>query len=468
MDAMEAPNVSVGSADAAGGGGDGSFPSNMCADTVACALILGSSSTSAPSYNPQATVSEGLNTVTVTTQSLPILPAIPSIPAVIPRPSARTQTFPSLLRGPTPQKGSGQDRFLQLLKGNDQSCLTTVAQSNPLAAPTSMTQRLLTAQHYPPGVAQINPSLLTFHTTPTCPGNQETDRVITPSEAKAKMPAPLKAELKESTLAAPKLVIGDSHGQSSRQTVGVGANGQNRPVATARLSAECQRRHFNPKWHESSGPNGFKCSVQLINKVIHGGHAYPNAYDAKQAVAEKALVYVSQLPCEDPLEKAAAKIQCTGKADRFSACNRPARSQVKREPTTNAGNGSFYSQYTNRAPDANAAAYNWNTFDQRTLLHRIQSVFGCAGPSPAVLADPLAAQAFLQGLAVGTSIRVASSVYEPYLEPRGRPLPVISGEIYRPYEARERSPRPNFIHNYRERSPLRQRTPYESKTRRSG
>ncbi|KAI0546494.1 hypothetical protein F4679DRAFT_411211 [Xylaria curta] len=447
MDAMEASNVSV------GGGGDGS------------------SSTSAPSYNPQATVSERLNTIAVTTQSLPILPTIPSIPAIIPRASAITRPSPSLLRGPMPQKGSGQDRFLQLLKGNDQSCLTTVAQGNPIAAPISMIQRPLTAQHYPPGVAQINPSLLTFRATPTCPGSQEMDRVITPSEAKAKMPPPLKAELKESSLAAPKPVIGDSHGQSSRQTVGVGANGQNRPVATARLSAQCQLRHFNPKWLETSGPNGFKCSVQLINKVINGGHAYPNAYDAKQAVAEKALVYVSQLPCEDPSEKAAAKIQCTGKTDRFSACNRPGRSQVKREPTTNAGNAGFYGQYTNRAPtDANTAAYNWNTYnhDQTALLHRIQSVFGCAGPSPAVLADPLAAQAFLQGLAVGTSIRVASSVYEPYLEPRGRPLPVISREIYRPYEARERSPRPDFIHNYRERSPLRQRTPYESKTRRSG
>ncbi|KAI0184088.1 hypothetical protein EV127DRAFT_505603 [Xylaria flabelliformis] len=452
MDAVEVPKVS--DVSVAGGGG------------------YGSSSTSAPSYNPQATVSEGLNTVAVTTQPLPILPAIPSsITAVIPRPSAKIHTSPSLLRGPIPQKGSGQDRFLQLLKGNDQSCLTPVAQGNPIALPTGMIQQPLTAQHYTPGVSQINPPLLTFHATPTCLGGQETDRIIPPSGTKAKMSAPLKAELKASSLTAPKPVIGDAPGQSSRQTVGVGANGQTRPVATARLSAQCQLRHFNPKWHESSGPNGFKCSVQLINKVIHGSHAYPSAYDAKQAVAEKALVYVSQLPYEDPSEKAAVRIQCTGKTDRFSECNRPGRSQVKKEPTTNAGNGSFYGQYANRAPtDANTAAYNWNTHnhDQRALLHRIQSVFGCAGPSPAVLSDPLAAQAFLQGLAVGTSIRVASSVYEPYLEPRGRPLPVISGEIYRPYEARERSPQPGCGRKYRDRSPLRQRTLYESKTRRSG
>ncbi|KAI0467132.1 hypothetical protein F4859DRAFT_277121 [Xylaria cf. heliscus] len=294
--------------------------------------------------------------------------------------------------------------------------------------------------------------------------------VMTPSNTKAGMPAPVKADLKESSVAAPKPVIGDAHGQSGRQTVGVWANGQSQPVATARLSAQCQLRHFNPKWHESSGPGGFKCSVQLINKVVHGGHAYPTAYDAKQAVAEKALVYVSQLPCEDPAEKVAARIRSAGKTDRFNECNQPGRSQVKREPTTNADNGSFHGQYANAAPaDANAAAYNWNAYnhEQRAILHRIHSVFGRAGPSAAVLSDPLAAQAFLQGLAVGTSVRVASSVYEPYLEPQGRALPMISGDIYRPYDARERSPQPNFSRNYRDRSPLRQRTLYESKTRRS-
>ncbi|KAI1756887.1 hypothetical protein F4782DRAFT_549293 [Xylaria castorea] len=459
MDAVQAvpsAGVSVGSAHAASGGG---------AD--------GPSSTSAPSYNPQATVSEGLNIVAVTAHSLSTLPAIPSsVPIVIPHPSTRNHTSPSLLRGPVPQKGSGQDRFLQLLKGNDQSYLTAVAQSRPIVVPTGMIQRPMTAQRYSPGVTQVNPPLFTFHATPTCSGSREADHaVITSSDTKARMSAPLKSELKESSLAAPKPVIGDAHGQSGRQTVGVGINGQNQPVATARLSAQCQLRHFNPKWHESSGPNGFKCSVQLINKVIHGGHAYPNAYDAKQAVAEKALVYVSQLPCEDPAEKVAARIRSAGTTDRFSECNRPGRSQVKREPITNAGNGSFHGQYANAAPtDANAAAYNWNTYnhEQRTLLHRIQSVFGRAGPSPAVLSDPLAAQGFLQGLAVGTSVRVASSVYEPYLEPQGRPLPVISGEIYRPYEARERSPQPNFSRSFRDRSPLRQRTLYESKTRRSG
>ncbi|KAI0446523.1 hypothetical protein F4803DRAFT_18769 [Xylaria telfairii] len=284
------------------------------------------------------------------------------------------------------------------------------------------------------------------------------------------MSTSVKAELKESSLAAPKPAIGDAHGQSGRQTVGVLANGRNQLVATARLSAQCQLRHFNPKWHESSGPNGFKCSVQLINNFIHGGRAYPTAYDAKQAVAEKALVYVSKLPCEDPAEKVAARIRSAGKTDRFNEGNRVGRSQVKREPAANIGNGNFQGQYANAAPaDASAVAYNWDAYnqEQRALLHRIHSVFGRAGPSAAVLSDPLAAQAFLQGLAVGTSVRVASSVYEPYLEPQGRPLPIISSEIYRPYEARERSPQPNFNRSYRDRSPLRPRTLYEPKTRRS-
>ncbi|KAI0533696.1 hypothetical protein GGR58DRAFT_516715 [Xylaria digitata] len=291
------------------------------------------------------------------------------------------------------------------------------------------------------------------------------DRAIaTLSEVKPEMSLAVKAEPKDSSLIEPKPTSGEVHSQSDHRTVNVGTPGQTQPLATARLSAQCQLRHFNPKWHETSGPNGFRCSVQLINKVIHGDNVYPTAYDAKQAAAEKALLYVHRLPCEDPAPKVAVKIRSGEQTDRFTDRNRSGRAQVKREPSANAGHAGLPGQYTYATPASANAACNWSAYgynENRALLHRIQSLFGGTGPSPTVLSDPLAAQAFLQGLAVGTSVRATNSVYEPYLEPQGRPLPVISGEIYRPYEARERSPAPSVNRNYRDRSSPRRRKSYE-------
>ncbi|KAI1424482.1 hypothetical protein F5Y12DRAFT_715242 [Xylaria sp. FL1777] len=430
--------------------------------------------TSVPSKNPQATVPEGLNTAIVTapapTPVLSVPPAIPSsVPVAILRSSTRNHISSPLLRGPVPQKGSGQDRLRQqLLKENDYGRLTIVDQSNLFSVTpcTGTIQRLaVTPQRYSPDHSAVNPPLFTLRAatsaTATSPSTQEMDRVITtPSEIKGEMLPEVRRKAKDSSLIQLLPKVGEAHSQSGRQTGG---------VATARLSAECQLRHFNPKWQETSGPYGFKCSVQLMNKVVHGDRAHSTAYDAKQAVAEKALVQVRRLPCEDPAQKVAARLRSGEQTDRVSDRNRPGRAAVKREPSANASHASFHGQYAYATPaGANAAAYNWNTYgytEPRALLHRIQSLFGGAGPSPAVLSDPLAAQAFLQGLALGTSIHAASSAYEPYLEPRGRPLPAISGEIYRPYEPRERSPAPDISRNYRDRSSPRRRTSYESNSR---
>ncbi|TGJ79038.1 hypothetical protein E0Z10_g9727 [Xylaria hypoxylon] len=422
--------------------------------------VGGPPSASVPLNNPQATVLEGLNTATVAAPVLPALPTLPSsVTVTVLRPATRNHIPSPLLRGPVPQKGSGQDRFRQLLEQKDCARLTTADQSNPFAVPVA------------PDHTAVGPPLFTLRAaTFTCPSSQEMDRaIVTPSEAKPEMSPAVKAELKDSSLIQSHPTAGEVRSQSGRRTGNVGAVTQNNPLATARLSAQCQLRHFNPKWHETSSPSGFKCSVQLISKVIHGDHAYPTAYDAKQAVAEKALIHVRRLPCEDPAPKVAVKIRFGEQTDRSTDRNRSGRAQVKREPSANAGHAGFQGQYTYAAPAvANAAACNWNAYgynEHRALLHRIQSLFGGAGPSPAVLSDPLAAQAFLQGLAVGTSVHAASSGYDPYFEPQGRPLPAISGEIYRPYEARERSPAPNVSRTYRDRSSPRRRTSYEPNSR---
>ncbi|KAJ8126366.1 hypothetical protein O1611_g7272 [Lasiodiplodia mahajangana] len=418
-----------------------------------------------PSDNPRATVPEGLSSATMALP-LPTCPSPPTPAPIVPlRSSARTHLASALLRGPVPIKGSGQDRFRQLLKKTEDSGSTSMVRNNPFAVSTSTVQRPLAAQPFSPGVTTVGPSPFTLHATAfTHPDIREMDRTVAaPSGAVAEMSSTVKTEIKDSSLTQPKAIIGEAHGQSHRQPVNAGGGTQHHPLATARLSAQCQLRRFNPKWHETSGQGGFKCSVQLINKIIHGEHAYPTPNEAKQAVAEKALVYVRHLPVEDPAEKAAMKIASSGQTDRHCDRSRQGRAQVNREPTATGGHANFHGQHAYpTSAGANAPVYTWNAYnytDQRTFLHRVQSIFGAGGPSPAVLSDPLAAQAFLQGLALGTSARAVSSTYDPYLESQGRPLPTIPGEVCRRYNAREQSPRRNFSRSYRDRSPLRRRSP---------
>ncbi|KAI0799141.1 hypothetical protein GGR55DRAFT_518034 [Xylaria sp. FL0064] len=302
----------------------------------------------------------------------------------------------------------------------------------------------------------------TMSTKPTSLGTQKMDRTSpTPSMIKGEMSPEVKIDVK----AAPALQLlpkaGEARSQPGRQMGSAGGASQNPPLATARLSAECQRRHFNPKWLEKSGSYGFKCSVQLVNKIVHGDRAHPTAYDAKQAVAEKALGYVLRLPREDPADKVAVKPKSDEQTDRSSDHNWPGRAPVNREPVASANPAAFHGQppHGTLAGANTAAYYSYN--EHRVLLYRIQSVFGGARLSQTVLSDPLAAQAFLQGFALGTSIHAPSSAYDAYFEPQGLPLPAMSGEIYRSYEPRERSPAPNTSGNYRDRSPPRRRLSHE-------
>ncbi|KAI1157285.1 hypothetical protein F5B18DRAFT_244140 [Nemania serpens] len=293
--------------------------------------------------------------------------------------------------------------------------------------------------------------------------------VATLSDVKAGAFQAVKTAFKDSALTERRPITGEARGPPGRQTMTGGEGTQNHPVATARLSAQCQLRHFNPKWQETSGPKGFKCSVQLRDKVIHGGHAYPTAYDAKQAVAEKALGFVLRMPHYESAQKAEVGMKPTEQPDTNSDGNRIGRTQVKKEPIAITGLAGFHDQYAYAAPVAAHANYNWSTYnatEQTALLHRVQSIVGSVGPSPAVLSDPLAAQAFLQGLAVGASVRAAGAACDPYFEPQGRPFPITAGEMYRHYDAREQSPAPTVGRNYRDRSPPGQRTSHESRPRR--
>ncbi|KAI1361168.1 hypothetical protein F5Y08DRAFT_315455 [Xylaria arbuscula] len=400
-------------------------------------------------------------------------PVFPSItPFTIPtsRPlnsSNRNYNSSPLLRGPIPQKGSGQDRFRQqLLKENDYSPSAAADRSKSCIMPTytgTVQQLFESSQPYSLERPAVKHTLFSLNTTtPTCPSTQGTEpALVAPSAIKRGMSPEPKMTVKEPATTEPKVKSEDDR---SRYVV------QHSSLATARLSAQCQLRHFNPKWKETSGPTGFRCSVELQNKVIHGDRTYPTAYDAKQAVAEKALVHVRRLPCQDPPQKVAAKLRNGEQTDRSVDANRLGRAQAKREPAGNASYAGSHGQYTYTMPvGAGAGAYSWPAYnynDHRALLQQIQTLFGGTAPSPAVLSDPVAAQAFLQGLALGTSICAATSAYDPYRGPQVRPIPALSGEYNRPYEARERSPAPNTARTYRSRSP-RRRTSQDESSRRS-
>ncbi|KAI1109748.1 hypothetical protein F5Y14DRAFT_391566 [Nemania sp. NC0429] len=293
--------------------------------------------------------------------------------------------------------------------------------------------------------------------------------VATLSEVKAKAFQAVQTSFKDSALTGLRPTIGETRGSSGHQPMKGGRDTQNHPVATARLSAQCQLRHFNPKWQETVGPKGFKCSVQLRDKVIHGDHAYPTPNDAKQAVAEKALGFVRRLPRYESAQKGTETVKSTERADTNGDRNRVGRAQAKAEPIAIAGLAGLHGQYAYAAPVPTNVNYNWgayNTTEQAALLHRMQSIVGSVGPSPAVLSDPLAAQAFLQGLAVGASVRAAGAACDPYFEPQARPFPMATSEVYRHYDARERSPAPTDGRNYRDRSSPDQGTSHESRPRR--
>lgn len=235
----------------------------------------------------------------------------------------------------------------------------------------------------------------------------------------------------------------------------------------ARLGLQCQMRHFNPEWHATSGPNGFTYSVRIIDKIFYGDHAYNTAEEAKHHVAKKALTYVCGLPCEDPAEKPAEKLHTTRHWGTPSRDRYPSwRHERGYNATVSAGHTNYHGQRTHAAPmAANTATYdrraqNHDEYnEQGTIIRRIKSVLGGTGLGPSVLSDPLASQAFLQGLAVGTaSVRAAGPAYDPPHELRRRSFPIVGGDVYRPdrYMTRERSPAPNPGHDYmaRERYPV--------------
>ncbi|KAI2638580.1 hypothetical protein GGS21DRAFT_488672 [Xylaria nigripes] len=380
--------------------------------------LLGPPSASAPLSDPQVSAApEGSDTSALRLLSPQPLSTISnnfstSVSTDTPRRSTKNHPDP-LSHGPIPKKGSGQDRFRQLLKENNKSrpiptyersrstSMNDRSRSTTRVVPTGANQQPVVFRSYTPDISTTGPPLEYRTATPIRLGNQETDHAVPMrSNSRAQMSPAIKIELSDSVSnRARPTVRGAPSGNGGDTSV---SSALQHPLATARLSAQCQMRRFNPQWHETSGRDGYKCSVRLINKVIDGDQAFASASEAKQAVAEKALSYVCRLPCDRPAMRAGVGRRSSDQPDSRSVSRRSRRAHVHKESSANVGPTNIPSQYTYTTAHANSVGYNWNAdsqSEQMSFLRQIQSLLGGSRPSPAVLSDPYAAQAFLQGLA---------------------------------------------------------------------
>lgn len=168
---------------------------------------------------------------------------------------------------------------------------------------------------------------------------------------------------------------------------GTGRSGY-RTTWTAILSAECQKRRFNPQFHEWVAPDGdFRCSVSLDGFTLYGTRGYPTATEAKQALAESAIQHVRLKPVPDgPSNKAGERLgrQAGERPGRLA----DATPQKRESPSLPEPRGLL----------------------EKSLMTRIQNVFGhTAGPSDEIMKDPVASRAFLEGFALGCKVQGSQS-----------------------------------------------------------
>ncbi|KAK4038367.1 hypothetical protein C8A01DRAFT_48001 [Parachaetomium inaequale] len=184
----------------------------------------------------------------------------------------------------------------------------------------------------------------------------------------------------------------------------------------ALLSKECQRRHFNLEWDFKMLPNGnFICDVKLLNHVVKGDGEYDCGRQARTAVANKAIAVVRSWPIGPPrlppagLPAAQYHRRPVTRSQQMVA-NATAQQQptasgsgpaVKQEAPTNTIRGPGQDRTT--APTAVAPPQDDKAREQAALLDHVRRVMGISVPA-STRDNPEAAQAFLEGLAVGARL----------------------------------------------------------------
>ncbi|KAI0006582.1 hypothetical protein F4779DRAFT_644095 [Xylariaceae sp. FL0662B] len=413
--------------------------------------------------------------------------------------------------GPTPKKGSGQDRFRQMMKrapsqvtiGNNKNNMPPrSASGNQAVAGIPSHPMNIGASHYSPG-----PTVAASFGMRSAIPYPDLGRV-------ASMPTQVKAKEVEA-------IKRTGNGNDNGYGYGSGGNGgkvggdtRNTAVRTAAaiLSGECQKRGFNPQFHGWITREGdFKCSITLKHgKTVHDDRTFKTAVDAKQALAKRAVEEVRKLPLPEPkpvekgklplpepkpVEKGKLplpepKLVEKGKSD--AANERSGYDPPKKEPTPvkreernnrSAPTASFvpapvpvkreererrYAPVASVVPEPTASFYKpeYNRREElRFLIDCVESLCGAAnGPSPRILEDPLASRAFLEGFALGGRLEdSARREYVEYAHPRRTPAEMQRLYTGRFYRHRERSPGPTYGgHAHRERSPLRRRVSFNA------
>ncbi|KAH8195525.1 hypothetical protein TruAng_010310 [Truncatella angustata] len=291
----------------------------------------------------------------------------------------------------SPQKGSGQDRFRQMLAG-----VSGYAENPATASLKSVPTNILHHQQgyfhaaavpiYDPLFPGFSPGMYSEsspvdHRVAVGP---ITYPATTAASAAANLPRPMSQVLMPLPNGAANHDKGGREWVHDRYSGGKGARA---PVHTAGtltqpwtsiLSSECQKRRFNPQFDEWINPDGtYQCTVDLNGRVLNDSRCWSSALDAKQALSRRAVDYIRKLPLPDG-------------------------SYYKPEDKPKIRGTSFRPKEKSYKPLSEEE-------DERRLLRRIQSLYGhSGGPSEGVMADPAASHAFLEGFALGCKLRETS------------------------------------------------------------
>ncbi|KAI5922638.1 hypothetical protein F4810DRAFT_711232 [Camillea tinctor] len=407
--------------------------------------------------------------------------------------------------GPSPQKGSGQDRFRQIIQASRDSALFR-DKKDPLPTIAPLKATYNTSLHYSPEHSTVVTPPFTLHKA-TPGANLAT---IDKSDNKSQLPPA--AQPRPTTTTTNTSAFGTAHvnrtgrgattapPSTARANIG---SGWRTPPTTA-LSKECQKRSFNPSFTEHITENGeFKYSVDLNGIIMRSSRSFRTATQAKYDLAKQAVARVRKMPCLSPSTRAHEKARyAAAKSDDMRSrsergpmpepvrstygpragpigCPKSAGVITTTPSTPTLSHGQSYVGYDpgfGRGYITDPAEYDYRSTSEygsgfgrreelKFLMDRIRSLFGRSdGPSVPVLNDPLASRAFLEGFALGG--RLHESAYYPpadydHLQAPQAPKAPVEHCTYA-YHQRERSPAPCPNRAHRERSPMRHhRPPYE-------
>ncbi|KXJ96125.1 hypothetical protein Micbo1qcDRAFT_192961 [Microdochium bolleyi] len=353
--------------------------------------------------------------------------------------------------GPSPEKGSGQDRFRQMMmtptshsmdigETFDQGIKVefatgTTTPKPPPAQPPS---------HYSPDYSTVRrPS--TYAQTPAA-GNRPSTQGSHRGRA-GTVPATARKASGNNA----------SNVSNGRRRASGPDGGDKCQTQTALLSAECQKRRFNPQFREWSANGQYYCSVNLNGIVLNNSQGYSTANEAKQALARRAVAEIRKIPCTSPAAGAAAKV---ARAERQS-----------NEVNTGGHRSADTGMWATKPDEQNSAFRNeggHTGFLPVSTTSRVVQANACSQalpqtPAPAntlsphILSNPIASQAFLEGLALGARLyESAQRLKVAMVPPRSSTGTQAStrSHLGRDRE-RERSPFTETSRQTRERSPLR-------------